>query len=222
MAVQPLSEKTAIAGVGWSEFSRNSGTTAAELVARASLMAIEDAGLSVDDIDGVVGLFWHDANATISARALARMLGLPALKFDYFHDGGGWWNTAAVLSAATLVYSGMCNNVLVYTGRNAYSEGRATRGGGASGARGPAQFTQPFGHYHAAATFGQIATANMARYGLTTLDFAHLAVTQRQNAILNKKAMMRKPITVEDHQNSRRSEERRVGKECRSRWSPYH
>src|SRR6266496_2614952 len=203
MAVQPLSEKTAIAGVGWSEFSRNSGTTAAELVARASLMAIEDAGLSVDDIDGVVGLFWHDANATISARALARMLGLPALKFDYFHDGGGWWNTAAVLSAATLVYSGMCNNVLVYTGRNAYSEGRATRGGGASGARGPAQFTQPFGHYHAAATFGQIATANMARYGLTTLDFAHLAVTQRQNAILNKKAMMRKPITVEDHQNSR-------------------
>ena len=23
-------------------------------------------------------------------------------------------------------------------------------------------------------------------------------------------------------QNSRRSEERRVGKECRSRWSPYH
>ena len=128
MAVQPLSEKTAIAGVGWTEFSRSSGTTPAVLVARASLMAIEDAGLSVDDIDGVVGLFWRDANATISARALARMLGLPALKFDYFHDGGGWWNTAAVLSAATLVHSGLCNNVLVYTGRNGYSEGRGARG----------------------------------------------------------------------------------------------
>ena len=32
-------------------------------------------------------------------------------------------------------------------------------------------------------------------------------------------------ITVEDRQlviRGRRSEERRVGKECRSRWSPYH
>ena len=203
MTVQPLSEKTAVAGVGWSEFSRNSGVTPAVLTARASLMAIEDAGLSVDDIDGVVGLFWHDASSTITARALGRMLGLPALKFDYFHDGGGWWNTAAVLSAATLVHSGMCNNVLVYSGRNGYSEGRGARGGGGGGSRGPAQFTQPFGHYHAAATFGQIATAGMPRYGLTTQDFAHLAVTQRQNAGLNKKAMMRKPITVEDHQNSR-------------------
>src|SRR2546422_10663742 len=26
----------------------------------------------------------------------------------------------------------------------------------------------------------------------------------------------------EDHRRARRSEERRVGKECRSRWSPYH
>ena len=56
MTVQPLSGKTAITGVGWTEFSRNSGVTPAVLVARASLMAIEDAGLKVDDIDGVVGL----------------------------------------------------------------------------------------------------------------------------------------------------------------------
>src|SRR5438034_5358606 len=159
MAVQALSEKTAIAGLGWTEFSRNSGATPAVLVARASLMAIEDAGLNVDDIDGVVGLFWGDANATVSPRALATMLGLPALSFDYFQDAGGWWNSAAVLSAASLVYSGLCKNVLVYVGRNTYSEGRATRGGPSSGARGRAQFTAPFGSHHAAATFGQIATA---------------------------------------------------------------
>src|SRR6266540_2446917 len=28
--------------------------------------------------------------------------------------------------------------------------------------------------------------------------------------------------TLRDHSSPRRSEERRVGKECRSRWSPYH
>ena len=200
MAMQPFSEKTAIAGVGWSEFLRSSDTSAAVLAARASLMAIEDAGLKPDDIDGVVGLFYGDSNDTISARALARMLGLPALKFDYFQEAGGWWNSAAVLSATTLVYSGICNNVLVYMGRN---ESREARGTQASGARGPRQFTAPFGSTAAAATFGQIASAHMARYGATSLDFAHLAVNQRRNALLNKKAMMRKPITIEDHQNSR-------------------
>ena len=29
-------------------------------------------------------------------------------------------------------------------------------------------------------------------------------------------------VLVEDNQPVKRSEERRVGKECRSRWSPYH
>src|SRR5205809_7735533 len=111
MAAQALSEKTAIAGLGWTEFTRGSGTSAAVLVARASLMAIEDAGLGVDDIDGIVGFFWH-GNPTITARALARMLGLPALNFDYFHEGGGWWNSAAILAAAMLVHSGLCKNVL--------------------------------------------------------------------------------------------------------------
>src|SRR5256885_4867286 len=29
-------------------------------------------------------------------------------------------------------------------------------------------------------------------------------------------------LTISNHQSNLRSEERRVGKECRSRWSPYH
>src|SRR3989442_13942677 len=108
---QPLSERTAIPGIGWTEFSRDSGVSAAVLVARASLMAIQDAGLAVDDIDGIVGYFYRNANDTISARALTKMLGIPRLNFEYFHDGGGGWNAAAILSAATLVYSGLCKNV---------------------------------------------------------------------------------------------------------------
>src|SRR3712207_167645 len=31
-----------------------------------------------------------------------------------------------------------------------------------------------------------------------------------------------RPVIVKDQQHHPRSEERRVGKECRSRWSPYH
>src|SRR2546428_8910227 len=179
MALQPFHEKTAVTGLGWTEFSRGSGTTGAVLVARASLMAIEDAGLKVEDIDGMVGLFYRDANATIAPRALAHMIGLPGLKLDYFNDGGGGWCAAAVTSAATMIYSGICKNVLVYVGRNRYSEGRAHRAADAYEARGPSQFGAPYGSNHAAVGFGSIAVANMPRYGLTSLDFAHLAVSQR-------------------------------------------
>ena len=79
----------------------------------------------------------------------------------------------------------------------------APRAERANDVKGDAQFTTPFGIHHAAATFGPIATAHMARYGTTTLDFAHLAVTERSHAALNQKAMMRKPITIYDHQSSR-------------------
>jgi acetyl-CoA acetyltransferase len=43
----------------------------------------------------------------------------------------------------------------------------------------------------------------MARHGTSSLDFAHLAVTQRRHAMVNTKAIMRSPMTVEDHQASR-------------------
>lgn len=198
----PMRDKTAITGLGWTEFTRGSGASTSVLAAKASLMAIEDAGLQVDDIDGVVSWF-HRKSDTVHPRDLADMLGLPECNFHYFHDGGGSWNAAAVLSAAMMVYSGICRNVLIYISRNRYSEGRAKRAADAYDTSGTEQFSAPFGSNHAAAGFGQYATAHMAKYGTTTLDFAHLAVTQRKHATLNKKAMMRKPITIEDHQNSR-------------------
>src|ERR1051325_12059786 len=34
--------------------------------------------------------------------------------------------------------------------------------------------------------------------------------------------LFREPVGVDAGQGAHRSEERRVGKECRSRWSPYH
>ena len=36
------------------------------------------------------------------------------------------------------------------------------------------------------------------------------------------KMNVRPPMTMRKHASRLRSEERRVGKECRSRWSPYH
>ena len=202
MPEQPIKDKTAIVGIGWTEFSRRSGSTALTLATQASLNAVRDAGLSVQDIDGMVSHF-HKHMDTVQPRDMVTALGLKKCNFEVFNAIGGSWNCAATLIAASLVYSGICKYVLVYRATNRYSEGRAQRARRAEEVTGPDQFTTPFGSHHAAATFGPRATAHMARYGTTTLDFAHLAVTERQHAMLNKKAMMRKPMTIEDHQNSR-------------------
>lgn len=202
MPTQPIKDKTAIVGIGWTAFTRKSGVSTLSLAGEASLKAVADAGLQVQDIDGVVSYF-HRRPETQITRDLVRALGLKKCNFQLYSDGGGGWNCGAVLAGAMLVHAGICQNVLVFKAHNRYSEGRAARAERAHDVTGVDQFSVPFGAHHAAASFGPHATAHMARYGTTTMDFAHLAVTQRDHAILNKKAMMRKSITTGDHQNSR-------------------
>ncbi len=204
MSEQTIKDKTAIAGIGWTNFSRQSGSTVMRLAAEASMNAINDSGLDVQEIDGVVSYF-HGRMDTVYPRQLVETLGIKKCNLQIIADAGGSWCCAAIMCAAMAVHSGMCKSVLVYRAINRYSEGRSARALRAQDVMGEGQFTAPFGSHHAAATFGHPATAHMARFGTTTLDFAQVAVVERQHALLNTKAMMRPkgPISVEDHQNSR-------------------
>lgn len=201
MPEQAIKDKTAIVGIGWTEFSRNSGVSTLTLAAQAGLKAIADAGLEPKDIDGVV-TWYHGHPDTVHAWDMAKAMELNC-HYELFANEGGHWMPAAVMTGAAAVYAGVCKNLLMYVARNGYSEGRARRAGRSTLAEGADQFSFPFGMQQAATIFALPVTAHMARYGTTTLDFAHLAVTQRKHASLNKKALMQKPITVEDHQSSR-------------------
>lgn len=199
MPEQALKDKTVIAGIGWTEFSRNSGTTVLNLAGEACLNAIADAGLSPKDIDGVVTYFWVPDTPT--PRELVEALGIEKCNYEMNAQLGGGWSCGAVATAALAVHSGLCKNVLVYramNGRSGRRMGRVVRE-----TSGPLQFAAPYGVAHAAASFGHHATAHMAKFGTTTLDFAQVAVTQRKHASLNTKAVMRTPMTIEDHQSSR-------------------
>ena len=109
--------------------------------------------------------------------------------------------SGAVACAVLAVHGGLCRNVLVYRAMNGRSGRRMSRVERDNS--GALQFTVPYGVAHAAASFGHHATAHMARFGTTTEDFGHVAVMQRKHALLNPKAVMRQPMTLEDHQNSR-------------------
>lgn len=194
----PIQDQTAIAGVGWTEFSRDSGRSVLDLAVEAGLNAIEDAGLTARDIDGVIN-FQYNYHDTVYPRDLSYALGIEGCDFQVLDAHGGGSACTMVAAAAMAVYSGVCKNVLVFRAMNGRS---ARRTGGQRPAEGPGQWLIPFGSTHAAASFGPYYTAYMARYGATPLDLAHVAVNTRAGAVLNRKAMMRDPITVEDHQKS--------------------
>ena len=64
-------------------------------------------------------------------------------------------------------------------------------------------FQMPWGMLTPAHMFGQFARRHMVEYGTTSEQFGHVAVALRKHGSMNPRAMMRKPITLEDHQASR-------------------
>lgn len=194
--MQAISNRTAITGIGWTAFSRSADRSVLALATEASLRAVDDAGLRAADIDGVV-TFFHNQD-TIAPRQLVQALGLEDCSFQVMSALGGGWACAAVATASMAIHAGLCRNVLVFRAM----KGRSESSKPARIAPGEEQWSKPFGMSHAAARFGPHVTAHMDRYGTNSLDFAHLAVSQRNHARLNKKAMMTDPMTIADHQAS--------------------
>ena len=81
-----LSGQAAIAGIGATEFSKDSGRSELRLATEAVSAAIADAGLQPSDVDGLVS-FTMDTNAEI---AVARSVGIGEMTyFSRIHYGGG-------------------------------------------------------------------------------------------------------------------------------------
>ncbi len=105
---------TAIAGIGATEFSKDSGRSELRLAVEAITAALADAGLTAADVDGLV-TFTMDGNAEI---AVARELGLRELRFlDQVGYGGGA-ACATVQHAAMAVATGAADVVVCYRALN--------------------------------------------------------------------------------------------------------
>ncbi|WP_328607881.1 lipid-transfer protein [Amycolatopsis sp. NBC_00345] len=200
-----LSRKAAIAGIGATEFSKESGRSELRLAAECVSHALADAGLSSSDVDGLVS-FTMDGTAEI---ALARELGIPELSFfSRIHYGGGA-AAATVQQAALAVASGVAEVVVAYRAFNERSEQRF--GQVSSAAAGQVNssgvdnaFHYPMGIATPAATVAMVARRYMHEYGATSEDFGRIAVVDRAHAATNPNAWFHgRPITLAEHQASR-------------------
>lgn len=197
----PLARKSAVTGVGWTDYSRSSGRSVLSLAVEACQKAMDDAGIDPERVDGIINFGLND---TIYPHAVATGLGLPNIRHEVMNQGGGNVCVATLAQAAMAIEAEMASNVLVFRAMNGRSETRLGGTGRAvDEAHGEAQYTKPVGWMSYPQYIAMMARRYMVKYGTTSEDFAHVAVTFRQHAMLNERAMMRGPLTVEDHQESR-------------------
>ena len=213
------SARAQIVGVGESAYSRwgkIGDVTEHALACQAISRAVEDAGLSMDDVDGLAS-FADDRNEAIF---LAAELGLPALRFGnmvWMPGGGG--GCAAVSNAAMAVETGQAEVVVVYRSLCQGQFFRFGTGGVSADAPGEPQvpslqqanslllasmgFAMPYGLLMAAAAYALPTRRHMHLYGTTSEQLGMLAVTFREHASRNPRAVMGgRPLSLEDHQAS--------------------
>jgi acetyl-CoA acetyltransferase len=208
-----------IVGVGESRYARwgrIGDVTEHALACQVIQRAVADAGLSMDDVDGLAS-FAEDRNEAVF---VAAELGLPSLRFAnmvWMPGGGG--GCAAVGNAAMAVETGQAEVVVVY---RSLCQGQFFRFGQAGRELAPPAdpapptvqqasslmlasmgFAMPYGLLMAAAAYALPTRRHMHLYGTTSEQLGHIAVTFREHASRNPRAVMGgKPMTLEDHQAS--------------------
>ena len=195
-----LRDKAAITGIGETVYSRMSGKSVIALQLEASLKAIEDAGLSPKDIDGIISF----PNSPVVAEDFITNFGIADLRFSATMALGGASCVAAVQCALLAVSSGVCSHVLIPIGRNGASGDRiGTRIQQMPQFKVVGEYEMPIGAIGPAQLYAPMARRHMELYGTTSRQFGEIAVSTRQNAVLNGNAIMKKPLTIEEHQASR-------------------
>jgi len=195
-----LMDKCAVTGIGETAYTKNSGKSVVALQMEASLKAIADAGLRPSDIDGVIPY----GSLEVVAEEFVTNLGIQDLRFSAVTPLGGASAVAAIQAAVSALVAGVANHVLIPIGRNGSSGERiGARAAAMPQFRAIGEYEMPSGNIAPPQLYAHMARRHMEMYGTTSRQLAEIAVTVRSNAILNDNAVMQKPMTIEDHQNSR-------------------
>ena len=179
----------AIAGIGATEFSKDSGRSELRLAAEAVLDALDDAGLSPSDVDGLTTFTMDSNNET----AVARATGIGDLRFFAQTGYGGGAACGTVAHAAAAVATGLADVVVAYRAFNERSgmrfgqvQSRLTENADSTGVDN--SFSYPHGLSTPAAQVAMIAKRYMHLSGATSRDFGIISVADRKHAAKNPKA----------------------------------
>jgi acetyl-CoA acetyltransferase len=206
-----------ISGIGQSEVGRRLFRNPLDLTLDACLAAIEDAGLTRDDIDGIAtypGAM--DTPPGFSGAGVTEVQDALRLNLGWFAGGmEAPGQLGSVINACLAVACGLANHVLcfrtVWEGSAQGGGGRASTMPGGGGGRGGSgfrvgsfmQWTLPYGAPSAANWISMMASRHFYEFGTTREQLAWIALNGRRNAALNPMGVYREPMTLDDYLNVR-------------------
>lgn len=173
------------------------GSTCMSLHAQAAHGAVADAGLRLDQIEGVLCAYSFTEPHIMLASVFCEYMGGLRPTVAMAIQAGGATACAMLLQAVALVESGQCRHVLCVTGDNRLTGMSRDRAVAAIADVGHAQFERPYG-FSVPAAYALVAQRYMHDYGVTADQLGQIAVTARQHAALHPHAHMKQPIALDD------------------------
>jgi acetyl-CoA acetyltransferase len=203
-----------ISGLGQSQIGRRIYRKPLDLTIEAALAAIDDAGLTRDDIDGLATYPGNmDMPPGFSGVGITDLHDALRLNLDWYNGGLEQpGQLGSVIGACAAVAAGYARHVLcfrtVWEASAQGDKGRASvtmGGGGGSGFRAGSfmQWTLPYGAASAANWIAMCAQRHFDVYGTTREQLAQIALNARKNAGRNPKAIYRDPMTMDDYLSAR-------------------
>lgn len=199
--MESVREKTAIVGIGETEFSRNCGRSELQMACEAILAAVEDAGLNVEDIDGIVNYTLDSAEQWEMVRAL----GIPNLSFFSKVPYGGGASCGTIAHAVAAVSAGLADYVVCVrsirdaSGPVTYGDFEPTRVAGDT----YMGMYHPYGLLTPVSWVAMFAQRYIHQYGVKDGDLGWISLVNRENANRNPKAMFYdRTLTMEEYLDS--------------------
>lgn len=209
MGTELFERRAVISGIGQSTIGRQVDRSGFQLTLDAVLAAIADAGLTVDDIDGLA-MFPGGGKANLPGYANGNLYEVQdALNITTtWRQGQVEGMSLPFYGPLLAVATGEARHVVIW---RTVKEGSAARNAGGRlaygsihpAAEGPLAWLLPVGMLSPVCQVAPYATRYMHEYGVTRDQLAWLPVTQRAHAALNPDAVYRTPLTVDDYLASR-------------------
>ena len=201
MATISLKNKVAIVGAADTEVGVVPHLSATQLYVKAAKLALDDAGITKDQVHGLITCVSFAEPYMYHAEMIAEYLQIFP-RYCMTAPSGGGTTIAIMHHAASAIATGMCDTVLLTMGDSQLSGLSRDKAIEAMSTAGHPQFERPYGP-PIPAFYALLARAHEHAYGTTAAQRAAVAVACRKHASLNPAAQMRKPITIDDVLNSR-------------------
>jgi acetyl-CoA acetyltransferase len=185
----------AVVGVAESDLGQVApNTSIVDLMAQATMRALDDCGLQLSDIDAVLG---SASQSRYAAPALCEYLNIHPKFFDGTMIGGSSF-MSHLAHAQMAIEAGMCEVALI-----AYGSTQRTVSRAAASPREYNPYETPYRPILPISAYAMAAARHMHQYGTTREQLAEVAVAARQWALKNPKAWEKEPLTIDQVLNAR-------------------